>query len=163
MRITRVAREQTRRDESGRSSVAKFDEEGAFMHPICVCMMVRARRYRHDLVEQVADPRDNSRSALHVVRPFESAVTQDVGSVHGVVERTPSGIRGVQCVARVHDRHDELRAGNGRDLCIDVARVNRERSAFRHQIPDFFEKPSIGSFIQSLPGACSVPAVNGCL
>ena len=43
-----------------------------------------------------------------------------VGAVERVVERAPARIGGVQRIARIHHRHDQLRPGDHGDLGIDI-------------------------------------------
>jgi hypothetical protein len=45
-----------------------------------------------------------------------------IGAVEGIVERAPAGIGGIEGVAGVRDRHDELRSRDAGDLVVDVVR-----------------------------------------
>ncbi len=62
---------------------------------------------------------------------FRAAVFADrVGAVEGVVQRAPAGVRGVEREARIHHRHDQLRAGGAGDFIVDVLRRRLEISRF---------------------------------
>ena len=94
---------------------------------------------RHGLIEEFVGFRDHALAANGVVAAaLLGAVVlgDDVRAVERVVEAAPARVRGVQRVARVVDGHDELRAGERRDLGIDVRGRHLERRPDGHEIAD---------------------------
>ena len=67
-----------------------------------------------------------------------------VGAVERVVERAPARIGGVERIARVHHRHDELRPGDDGDLGIDILGRDAEGRAFRQEIADLLQESLVG-------------------
>ena len=47
-------------------------------------------------------------------------VRDDVGAIERIIKATPTRIRGVQCVASIHDRDNQLGPRSGRDLIINA-------------------------------------------
>ncbi len=115
---------------------------------------------RRSLVEELARPGDHSCASLGVIRTARRQVTKRVGSIERVVQRTPPCVRGIDRVASVHDRHDELRSGNRRQLGVDIGRVDAEVRTLGLQIAELFEEGPVGSRVVGLPDPLLVPAVD---
>ena len=98
---------------------------------------------------------DDARAADRVVAGAarRAAVLGDgVGAVQRVVQAAPARVRGIQRIARVGHRHDELRAGDAGDLGIDVVRADREVRRLWLQIADAAQEFRIGAGSIGLPG-----------
>ena len=82
------------------------------------------------LIQEFVRLADDALAARRVVAAalLGAAVLRDhVGAIQRVVEAAPARVGRVQCVARIVDRHDELRSGHLGDLRIDVGRRDLER------------------------------------
>ncbi len=124
---------------------------------------MRAGRKRHGLIEEGARPGDNAAAALRIVtlsRRFRSVARNGVGAVKRIVERTPARVRGIQCIARVADRHHELRPGDGCDFGIHIGGVDREGGAFGDEIADVLQKAFVRGFVDVASATIPVPAVD---
>ena len=106
-----------------RRAVLERDGELAAFHAVRDGVDVRAVGERRGFVEEGAGTRDHARAADYVeVSGALRAVGfgDGVGAVKRVVQAAPARIRGVECVALVRERHDELRAGLRGDFGVDV-------------------------------------------
>jgi hypothetical protein len=106
---------------------------------------IRRRRHgcrgqRRDLVEQGPAPGDHPGAALFIVAAGRRPVAERVGAVEGVVEAAPAGVGGVERVAGVVDRNDQLRAGDLGDLGIDAGGADREGRRRIDEIADLAEE-----------------------
>ena len=124
---------------------------------------VGARGQRHHVVEQGPHPGDDAVAADGVVGAVGRRVAHHVGAVDGVVERSPAGVGGVQRVARVVDRHDELRPGHLGDLRIDALGVDQEVRALRLQVLDLLQEGAVLGGVEAGAGMLAVPAVDRAL
>ena len=93
-----------------------------------------------DVVEEGPGPGDHPVATLGVVGPSGRSVAEGIRAVEGVVERTPTGVGGVERVPGVRHRHDQLRTRLLGDLDIDSARPDRERLRILHQVADLTEE-----------------------
>src|SRR5690606_3266123 len=103
---------------------------------------------RRTLVEEISCPGNDFLAALRVVAaPLLSPVLfrDRIRAVKRVIERAPAGVSGVQRIAGIHHRHDELRPGNDRDLVIDITGLNLEGRPFLAQVADIPQKRLVGS------------------
>ena len=118
------------------------------------------------LVEEVAGPGDDLVAADLVVSGalLGAVVLGDrVGAVERVVERTPSGVGGVEGETGVEDGNDELRSGRGGDLAVDVRRGDLERFGGGDEVPDLLEERLVGGGVVGLSGPVAVPGVDAAL
>ena len=81
-------------------------------------------------------PSNRAGAALCIVTLALWQIAQRIGAIQRVIQAAPAGVRRVQRKAGVHDRHNQLRAGQIGDLGIDRRCLNREIGAFGHQIAD---------------------------
>ncbi len=98
-------------------------------------------------VEKVPRPGDDLRTARRIIASAALGpirVRNGVGPVERVIERAPARIGGVQRITGIHHRHDELRAGNGRDLRVDIGGRDGEIRSFRQEIADLLQEGLIG-------------------
>ena len=83
---------------------------------------VACGRERHGGIEEGLGLGDHLVAARLVVALAALArIMRDrIGAVEGVIERAPARIRRVQRIARIGQRHDELRAADLADLLVDI-------------------------------------------
>ena len=128
---------------------------------------MRAAGQWHCLVQEIPRPRDDLLAAGRVVptdpgRAF--LLRNGIGAVEGVVQAAPARVGGIEGVACVGHRHDELGSRNLRDLVVDMRRLDAEVGPLGHEIADVGEKATVGVGIDGLAAArrrrsrCQVPA-----
>ena len=113
-------------------------------------------------VEEGAGVGDDLGPADRVVAAtgFGAVVVADhVGAVEGVVEAAPAGVRGVEGVAGVVEGDDELRAGDGGDLGVDVLGPDRDVGRGVVEVADAAQELDVGRVIR-LVSMRGVPLVD---
>ena len=95
-----------------------------------------------------------------IVRPRGGKLAQRIGSVQRVVQRSPPSVRGIDRVTRVRDGHDELRAGDGRDLGIPAIGVDAESRPNRHEVADLFEKRPVLDGVMRSARSLTMPTID---
>ena len=175
--VQAVVLQQDRRRRVGRALVAHelsglrergdarvgIDGELAVLHAIAQRVAVRAARERRRVVEHAARVVDHVLAARRVVgRGALGAVVfrQRVGAVQRVVQAAPARVRRVQRIARVRQRHDELRAGLLGDFAVDVRGGCRDVRRCGHQVADPFEERAIRGVVAHRAGVRAVPRVE---
>ena len=106
-------------------------------------MPVAALQKRACRIENFACPCDHTCAAhLVVVAAADgSVVLRDrVRAVERIIERAPPGIGGIERIAGVRQRHNQLWAGDVRDLVIYIQGTNCEVRWLRRQISDVAQK-----------------------
>ena len=101
---------------------------------------VAAAGERGDLVEEAAAPGYHFRPSRRVVTPRRWRRAKRVGAVQRVVEAAPAGVGGVQGIARVAQRNDELGSGDRGDLRIDALGADGEGRRRVDQVIDLAEE-----------------------
>ena len=117
----------------------------------------------HHLVQKLRRSGDDELAARRVVaRAFFAArrFRDDVGAIQRIVEAAPARVRGVQGIARVHDRHYQLGAGDARDLVVDARCFNHEVGRLGQQVADLLQKRLVGRRIERLSASAAMPVVN---
>ncbi|MCY1509561.1 hypothetical protein D9M68_439110 [compost metagenome] len=177
VQVDAVVLQQHRRGRSGIALVAdelrgigepgaaalQRDDELAVLHAVAGGHLVRAVFERRGLVEHVAREFDDLGAAHGVVALalFGAAGFGDgVGAVERVVQRTPARVGGVQGVARVQDRHHQLRAGLQREFGVDVGRGGLHALGLRQQVADLFQEGAVGRHVGDRAGVLLVPGVE---
>ena len=83
-----------------------------------------------------------------------------VGAIEGVVEAAPAGVGGVERVARIGQRHHELRTADSRDFLIDIGGLDLLRGRFGAQVADLLQERGIGIDVERLALVGTVPVVD---
>ena len=94
-------------------------------------------------IEALAGERHHLPAAqgIVVLAPGRSAgLCNGVGAVERIIEAAPAGIGGVEGIAGIGRRNDELRSSNACDLGINMGCLDLERLTFRDEIADLLEK-----------------------
>ncbi len=110
---------------------------------------------RRGLVEQRAGTRDHLRTAYLVVAGASAGtviVGNGIGPVESVIQAAPAGIRRVQRVPRIGDRHNQLGSRHHGNLQVHVGGFDLERVGFRFEIADIPQKSLVIRRIE----ACAV-------
>ena len=119
---------ETRRIGKGADrAIGKSGAQGAAFDKILADVLMRGARQRGDPVQKRAAPR-NDFSATPRIVAFGAGVgrRQGVGSIERVIKRAPTGVGGVQRIARVGDRHDQLRTGLRGYFHVNLCRADFE-------------------------------------
>ena len=75
-------------------------------------------------------------------------IRDHVGPVERVVEAAPASVRGVERIARVGERHDELRPGDMRDFVVDPGGLGPHARGLRQQVADFPQETFVGCKVE---------------
>ena len=86
-----------------------------------------------------------------------------VGAVKRVVERAPARVGGVERIARVRDRHHELRAGDAGDLIVHVLGADRKILRLGPEIADVAQELLVASRVKGFFGAVAMVRVDAAL
>ncbi len=149
--------------EAGDTAVLQGDLQLAVLHAIGGGVGVAAFGQRRGLIEEGARIGDDLGATDFVVARalLRTALFGDgVGAVERIVQRAPAGVGGVQRIARVHDRHHQLRSGLGGDLAIDVGRLDLHLTRHRQQVADGLEEGAVGRHVLDRARVGLVPAVQ---
>ena len=152
--------------KSDRVAIPERSRQRALIDRIAANVGMRAGRERHGFIQETPRPGDHKLAACRIVALVLHGVRVErngVGAIKGVVERAPSRIGGVEGVARITDRHDELWSGDRRDLLVDIGRIDFERRPFRHEIADIGKKRFVPGLIEELAAPPAIPVVDLCL
>ncbi len=109
-------------------------------------IVVRATRQRRGAIEEVARERNDASTADRVVAAGAGGTAvfgNRVGTIECVVQTAPAGVGGIDGEARIHHRHDQLRAGLLGDGGIDVRGGDANGIRHRLQIADRFQQAAI--------------------
>ena len=159
--ITRVADELARVGEAGGRAVGCGHQQGVIGDGVGSGTPVGSCGQGHAAVEELASPGDHPIAARRVVRARGRGVAHGVGAVERVVQRAPAGVGRVERVAGVHDRHDQLRAGDRGDLGVDVLGVDREGRPLGHQVAELLEEGPVLGGVMALAPTLAMPVVDG--
>ena len=138
----------------GRHECSCFD-------PVLVDVGMASFGQRRNPVEEVTGPGDHAVSSGRIVGAGFGQVAKRIGAVQRVVERAPTGVGSVECIASVHHRHDELRSGRERELGVDVRGGHAEVRTFGYQVADLLEEGAVLGRIVRLTTTGLVPSVDG--
>ena len=144
-------------------AVSERDRERAVLDRVAARVGMRTGRERHGFVEKAPRPGDDQLAARRIVafRRRLGVARNGVGAIERVVERAPARIGGIERVARIAHRHDELRAGDGGDLVVDVGGVDFKVRDLRHQIADLGEERLLRARRRTgCPRRAAVPGVD---
>ena len=83
-----------------------------------------------------------------------------VRAIQGVVKAAPARIGGVQGVACIGHRHDELRSGHGGDFRIDLGGAHAKIGGFGLQVADAAQKGQVVALVDGLAAIGQVPCVD---
>ena len=83
-----------------------------------------------------------------------------VGAVKRVVQAAPARVRGVQRVARIGQRHHQLRPADLADLLVDIGGLDLLGRRLRQQIADLLEERRIGIDVERLALVGAMPVVD---
>jgi hypothetical protein len=156
--IALIAGELFRLLQAGRA-VLEPHRQAAVLHRKAPRLPVRALRERRNFIEEIVHEGEHLGAARGVVAGAARCtfVGDRIGAVERIIEAAPARVGGIQGVARVHDRHDELRSCDGRDLRVDVLRGRREILALGHEVADLAKEALVrleteGPVVLVVPG-----------
>ena len=160
--VTTVASEDAGPGQADRAA-GHVRSEGAALDPVGEDVSMRTAGQRHCLVQEIPRPGDDLLAAGRVVStgPGRAFLLRNgVGAVEGVVQAAPARVGGIEGVARVGHRHDELGSRDLRDLVVDMRRLDAEVGPLGHEIADVGEKATVLVGIDGLAAAGAVPRVD---
>ena len=168
VRFAGVAGERCRVLEHAGRPVGLGDPDGSVDHPVAGRVGMRGLPtvrpdQGRDVVEQGPNPSDHSGAAGRIVRTSRWLVAERVGPVYGVVQRSPACVGGIDRVARVRHRDDQLWARDRGDLGVQPVGVDGERGPRRNQVADLLEEGAVAGCVVDDAGVLAVPGVDRCL
>jgi len=149
--------------QAGVRAVVERHLQLAALHAVAARVFVRLDRQRRRLVEEVACKLDHARAAQRVVAApalAAAGLRNGVGAVERVVERAPARVGGVERVARVQDRHHQLRPGLQGQFGVHIGGAGAHAHRRRHQVADALEELAVGGQVGDGAGVRAVPAVQ---
>ena len=142
-------------------AVGELGAQGAVFDKILADVLMRGARQRGDPVQKRAPPCDDFSATRGIVGSGAGVGRrQGVGSIERVIERAPTGIGGVQRIARVGDRHDQLRTGLGRYFRVDVGCADFELGGLGREIANRGQKCFIACRVKILAATIAMPGVD---
>ncbi len=136
----------------------------AFLHHMIAGDIGMAAAFeRHGAIEELGGALHHRGGAgrVQALARREVAIARDhVGAVEGVVEAAPAGVGGVEGVASVRDRHDELRAADRRNLGVESISLDGEVRRLGHEIADLAQEGFVAAGIGADRAVGFVPLVD---
>ena len=130
---------------------------------IARCIRVAATCKRRSVIQKTTCIGDHLGAAHRIVTAAKigtAILGNRVRAIKGVIQAAPAGIGGVQRIARIHNRHDQLRSRDSRNLRIHVIRIDGESVAFLYQVTDLGKERFIRGRVEFLTFAGLVPGVD---
>ena len=106
---------------------------------------------------------DHQRSPrlIEPLAPLGLALIGDrIGPIQRIIQAAPARICGIQRIARIAHRHDQLRPRDHRNLIIHIGRIHQKRRRVGQQIPNLPQKPLIRRRIMGFALMRHVPGVD---
>ncbi len=160
--VAAIARELRVRFQRGGVAALQFDRELAADDAVGRHIGVAAGRQRHGGIEEGLGLRDHLVAArlVETLGPLAGLVRDRVGAVKGVVKTAPARVGGVERVARIGERHDQLGSADFPDLFVDIGCLDLLGRGLRQQISDLLQKCGVGVEVDRLALVGAVPVVD---
>ena len=153
--------------EAGAGAILQADFQRATGDTVAGGVGVAALCQRRGLVQQIAAKGDHFRAAHRVVALAAGAgaggavgLGNRVGAVQRIVEGTPAGVGGIERIAGVQDRHDQLRAGLDRQFGIDIVGGDGEVFRLRLHVAYGFQERAVSGDIADRSRVGAMPVVQ---
>ncbi len=150
-RVAEESHEDLRLEKAERHRI-DLGDQGAPVDVIAGHRRMRSAIERHHIVEETLGPSNHPLTALRIVGPGAGEIAHGVGPVESVIQRTPSGVGGIDRIPGVHDGNDELGTGDGGDLRIDVGGLDHHVIRWCEKVADVDEERLVGVGIVGLTG-----------
>ena len=85
---------------------------------------------------------------------------QDIGTIQRIVQRAPTGIGGVQCIAGIQHRHHELGASLHGQFSIHLGGGDAHLFRVGHQVPNFLQEGAVGGHVGHRARVGRVPGIQ---
>ncbi len=124
---------------------------------------MRAFGEGRDLVQEALGPGEHLAAANGIIAAAAGGAAvfgQRVGAVERIVQAAPAGVGGVERVAGVGYGHDELRAGDARNLIIDVGGIDSEVGPLGNEVADLDKESLVRGQVERLALARPVPRID---
>ncbi len=115
---------------------------------------------RESLVKEHARPRHNPRAPAALVSALGNRAGHGIGAIEAIIKAAPAGIRGVQRIAGIGDRHHKLRASDRGNLGVDIRGANLEILALEDKIANLAKEGFVGLVVMRLVAMGDVPGVD---
>ena len=149
--------------QRGGLAATQRDHDLAVDHGIAGGVDVRAFLERHGAVQHIARVLDDLGPPLGVVALAAFAAVglgQRIGAVQRVIERAPARVGGIEGVARVQDRHHQLRARLQCQLGVHVLGGGLGFLGRRHQVADLLQELAVFLHLLDRAGVLGVPGIQ---
>ena len=160
--IALIAGELRVRFQRGGVAALQLDREFAGDDAVGGHIGVASGRQRDGRIEKGLGLGDDLVAAGLVVAlaAFAGFVRDRIGAIKRVVKAAPARVGGVQGVARIGQRHDQLRSADLADFLVDIGGLDLLGRRLRQQIADFLQKRRVGIHVERLALVGAVPAVD---
>src|SRR5450759_4396731 len=161
-RFAPEARELRVRFQRGGVAAFQFDRELAGDDAVGGHIGVASGREGHGRIEKSLRFRDHfvASRLVEALGPFARVVRDRIGAIKRIVQAAPARVGGVQRVARIGERHDQLRSADLADLFVNIGGFDFLRRRLGQQIADLFQKCRVRVQVEQLALVGAVPAVD---
>ena len=148
--------------QAAHAAVVELHFESVRSHTVAHGIVMRTAGKREVLIQEIAGKRDDFRAALRIVGAGAgcAVLRNGVGAVQRIVEAAPAGIGRIQGVARIADRHHQLRPGDLRDLRIDMVGIDGERLPLGYEIANLDQVRLVARMIEGRARILTVPGID---
>ena len=136
------------------------DQKLPLLHMIAAHIGVAGAGNRESLVQKNPRPRHNPRAPAPLIPALGNRAGHGVGAIEAIIKAAPTGIRGVQRIAGVGDRHHKLRASDRSNLGVDIRGADPEILALGHKIANLAKEGFVGLVVMRLVAMGDVPGVD---
>ena len=148
-------------------SVSQRDGQLPVLDRVLARIGVRAVSERHGVVEELAGEGNDFGATQGVVRlavrrGFGRAIgfRNRIRAIERIVERTPARVGGVQRIACVEHRHDQLRAGLQRELGVDIVGGRFHAGRLGDKVSDRRQELAVARHIPDRTGMRAMPGIH---
>ena len=160
MWFAQIAHALARPCETRLAAILQRHFQGAAFNAVARGIAMRSLCERHGAIQYTARIGYHLRTAFRVITLAGSRTRNGIRAIKRIIQAAPARIGGIQRVARIGHRHDQLRPSHGGDFRIHIRGADRHIWRFRQQIADLLQEGRIGRLINRLGGVGAVPGIN---
>ena len=132
----------------------------AILHVIAPHIGMAGPRNRKGLIQKHPRPRHHPRAAPTLIAPRRRGAAHGIGAIEAIIKAAPARIGGIQRIAGVGHRYDQLRAGHAGNLGVDIRGVDLEIRPLGQEVADILQKGAIGAVVMRGRTVRAVPRID---